>query len=113
MTDDETENVPRKPEEPTPKQVLKKMRPCEPYTVSDIEALFDDISRWTIQRRLETLLEQGEIQKKKHAENRVSWWVSLGIPEDIDSEVADRRLEEHFEKVRSMMEDNISDDSAE
>jgi len=113
MTDDETENVPRKPEEPTPKQVLKKMRLCEPYTVSDIEDLFDDVSRWTIQRRLETLLEEEKVQKKKHTQNRVSWWVSRGIPEDIDSEAADKRIEEHFEKVRTMMEDGISDDSAE
>ena len=112
MTDYETENVPRKPEEPTPKQVLEKMWLCEPYTVSDIEDLFD-VSRWTIQRRLETLLEEEEVQKKKHTQNRVSWWVSRGILEDIDSEAADKRIEGHFEKVRTMMEDEISDNSAE
>jgi predicted HTH transcriptional regulator len=75
MSAKESDNVPRTPEEPTPKQVYDQMSVCEPYTVSELEDAFEDASRWTIQRRLETLLEEGKISKKKHAENRVSYWV--------------------------------------
>jgi len=67
--------VPRTPEEPTPEQVLAEMNEGEPYTAGDLTAIFDDVSRWTVQRRLETLHESDSIQKKKHADNRVSWWV--------------------------------------
>jgi len=70
------DNVPRQPEEPTPQQVLDEMTVCEPFTVQDIQQIFDDTSRWTIQRRLETLHEDGEVSKKKHSENRVSYWIS-------------------------------------
>lgn len=51
------------------------MNEGEPYTAGDLTAIFDDVSRWTVQRRLETLHESDSIQKKKHADNRVSWWV--------------------------------------
>lgn len=75
MVESQTENVPRTPDEPTPEQVLDEMQPCEPYSVSDLETLFDDTSRWTIQRRLDTLVEDGEVRKKKHGENRASYWI--------------------------------------
>lgn len=75
MTDADTNNVPRQPEEPTPEQVHSEMTVCEPYTVSDLVDQFDDASRWTIQRRLDTLVEDGELAKKKHTENRASYWV--------------------------------------
>ncbi|WP_092814023.1 MarR family transcriptional regulator [Halopenitus malekzadehii] len=67
--------MPRQPEEPTPEQVLAEMSVCEPYTVGELVDIFDDASRWTIQRRLETLEDNGEISKKKHAENRVTFWI--------------------------------------
>lgn len=76
MAQSKSNTVPRTPDEPTPEQVLAEMRPCEPYTVKDFEAIFEDTSRWTIQRRLESLLEDDKVNKKKHAENRVSWWVT-------------------------------------
>lgn len=75
MADSSASPVPRQPEEPTPEQVLEEMRPCEPYTVGDLVETFDDTSRWTIQRRLESLREDDKVRKKKHSENRVSWWV--------------------------------------
>lgn len=74
MPDPTAEDVPRTPEEPTPQQVLDEMIPCEPYTVSDLRDEFDDASRWTVQRRLDSLVEDGEVSKKKHSENRVSYW---------------------------------------
>lgn len=75
MADSQTTSVARQPEEPTPEQVRGEMYPCEPYTVKDFEAIFEDTSRWTIQRRLDTLVEDDVIEKKKHAENRVSYWI--------------------------------------
>jgi DNA-binding HxlR family transcriptional regulator len=68
-------SVPRTPEESTPQQVLDEMTPCEPYIVSDLVDSFPDASRWTLQRRLDKLVTNGEVSKKKHTENRVSYWV--------------------------------------
>lgn len=79
MANADTNNVPRTPSEPTPEQVIEEMNPCEPYSVSDFEEIFHDVSRWTIQRRLDTLHEEGEVNKKKHAENRVSWWIAADV----------------------------------
>lgn len=75
MAGSESESVPRTPEEPTPEQVLSQMNLCEPYTVSDLQDEFPDASRWTLQRRLDALVEDEEISKKKHTENRVSYWI--------------------------------------
>ncbi|MFB6103419.1 MAG: hypothetical protein ABEJ73_12765 [Haloplanus sp.] len=43
--------------------------------VKDFEEMFDDTSRWTLQRRLNTLVEDGEVNKKEHGETRVTYWV--------------------------------------
>jgi len=51
------------------------MSVCEPYIVSDLVDLFEDASRWTVQRRLDSLVDDGELCKKKHTENRVSYWI--------------------------------------
>lgn len=75
MVESSPSSVPRQPEEPTPEQVFDEMRPCEPYTVGDLVDVFEDTSRWTVQRRLETLQDEDNVRKKKHSENRVSWWV--------------------------------------
>lgn len=77
MADTDTNTVPRTPEEPTPQQVLEEMNRCEPYTVSDLEDKFSDASRWTVQRRLDSLVESGEISKKKHSETRASYWIPI------------------------------------
>jgi len=69
-----TENNGQEESEPTAQQVLSAMTSCEPYTVSDLQDVFSDTSRWTIQRRLDTLVEQGDLSKKKHSENRVSYY---------------------------------------
>jgi predicted HTH transcriptional regulator len=75
MPPNETDSVARTPKEPTPKQVLREMSLCEPYTVSDLADAFSDASRWTVQRRLDSLVEDGELSKKKHTKNRVSYWI--------------------------------------
>ena len=69
------EMVPRTPESPSPHEVYVTMTPGEPYTVGELASEFDDASRWTIQNRLDTLVEQGFVERKKHAANRVSYWV--------------------------------------
>lgn len=75
MAEIDSTDVPRTPSDPTPEAVLEEMQPCEPYTAGDLTDLFEDVSRWTIQRRLETLHESDAICKKKHADNRVTWWI--------------------------------------
>lgn len=81
MSESTPQHVPRSPEEPTPDDVLAVMTVCEPYTVGGLTNEFSDASRWTIQRRLDELVERGDIQKKKHSENRVSYW----MPADGDN----------------------------
>ena len=76
MPETDSNGMPRTPGEPTPQQVLEKMNPCEPYIVSDLAGEFPDASRWTVQRRLDSLVEDDELSKKKHTENRVSYWIS-------------------------------------
>lgn len=71
----EAQTVPRPPSDPTPDAVFDEMQPCEPYVVADLVDRFDDASRWTIQRRLESLHDDGRIRRKKHGENRVSYWI--------------------------------------
>lgn len=74
MADSTASAVPRKPEEPSRESVLEKMDLYEPYSAGDLAEVFDDVSRWTIQRRLESLHEEGKVHKKKHSSNRVSYW---------------------------------------
>lgn len=74
MADANSEDVPRTPEEPTAETILDELAECEPYTVGELTERFD-ASRWTIQRRLDSLVDRGEVRKKKHGENRVSYWV--------------------------------------
>lgn len=66
--------VPRTPEDPSPVDVYQQMAPGEPYTPGELAQNFD-AERTTIRRRLETLREDGFVRKKKHAANRVSYWV--------------------------------------
>jgi DNA-binding HxlR family transcriptional regulator len=75
MAGTESDSVPRAPEEPTTNQVLEVMNSCEPYVVADLQDEFSDASRWTLQRRLDALVENGKLQKKKHTSNRVSYWI--------------------------------------
>lgn len=48
MPETDSNSVPRKPEEPTPQQVLEEMNRCEPYIVTDLVDAFPDASRWTV-----------------------------------------------------------------
>lgn len=87
MPDTTDTAVPRQPEEPTPQQVFDIMSICEPYTAGELAEQFTDASRWTIQRRLQTLHDNNKIERKEHAKNRVSWWrpASLESPDGQDA----------------------------
>jgi predicted HTH transcriptional regulator len=74
MSESDARAVARTPDDPEPDDVLEMMTVCEPYTVGEL-AEAADISRWTMQRRLEALQDRGAVAKKKHAENRVTWYV--------------------------------------
>jgi len=67
--------VPRTPEEPSPEQVFIAMDPGEPYTAGEVAEQFPDASRWTVKRRLDKLVSTGFVEKKRHSERRVSYWV--------------------------------------
>ena len=69
--------MPREPDEPTAQQLLSAMSPCEPYMAKDFVDEFE-ASRWTVQRRLNSLVESGDIQKKQHGETRVTYWIDPG-----------------------------------
>ena len=74
----DTDNVPRTPDDPDPEDILAEMDPGTPYTVADFEGRWD-VSRWTIRRRLEELHEEGEIQRRKHSDNVVTWWIEVDV----------------------------------
>lgn len=77
--------VPRTPTEPATEDILAEMDPCTPYTVSDFVQRFD-VSRWTIRRRLQSLVDSGDIRRKKHSENVLTWWVDV---DDADDSIPD------------------------
>ena len=37
--------------------------------------MFDDTVRWALQRWLNTLVEDNEVNKKEHGETRVTYWI--------------------------------------
>jgi hypothetical protein len=75
MAESQSQDMARQPEEPSQEQVLSAMMTCESYTVKDFKKMFDDTSRWTLQRRLNALVDVGEVNKKEHGETRVTYWV--------------------------------------
>ena len=78
MPDAQTDTVPRTPEGPTTEDILDAMTPGEPYKVADLTEAFEDTSRWTVQRRLNDLHDDDRVQRKKHADGSVSWWIPEG-----------------------------------
>ena len=55
-------------------RILAEMEDCEPYTAQDLADLLDE-NRRTVDRRLRELAKSGDIQRKKHNSQRVSWWI--------------------------------------
>jgi len=76
MTAPTNRNVTRPRSEPTTKQVLEEMVVNRCYVVADLVAAFEDDydpSRWTIQNRLDELVEEDKIIRREHANSRVTY----------------------------------------
>lgn len=73
--DSQHRTVPRPPEDPTPDDVYEYMADGRCYVVADLVEEFSDTdaSRWTLQNRLDELAEEGRIEKRKHANERVTY----------------------------------------
>lgn len=65
--------MPRTTESPTHEEVLEAMADCEPYWAGELADKLDS-SRRTLHRRLDDLVEDGEINKKSYGERRVVFW---------------------------------------
>lgn len=65
--------VPRPVGSPTPEEVLETMTPQEPYVVSDLVGEFEDTNKSTIRNRLEYLTDEGQVRRKKHASQTVTY----------------------------------------
>lgn len=55
--------------------ILETMAECEPYTAGDLANELDEPRR-TVDYNLRQLAESGDVERKKHSERRVSWWVA-------------------------------------
>ncbi len=73
-------------EKPTPEEVREQMQEGEPYTVSDLLDEFDATPRETLQQRLETLAGEGEVRRKQHGSDRVSYWIDPGTASQSGAE---------------------------
>lgn len=49
------------------------MTRCEPFTAGELADALDEPRR-TVDYHLRELAAEGEVQKKKHTPNRVTWW---------------------------------------
>jgi len=69
-------DVPHPVVDPTPDEVYAAMTPGEPYVVADLLAHFDDIydtNKNTIRNRLEYLVEEDKVRRKKHQSRTVTY----------------------------------------
>lgn len=75
MTTDAKRYVPRPVEDPQPEKVLAAMTPQEPYVVSDLLAEFneEETNKTTIRNRLEHLVDEGDVRRKKHSNRTVTY----------------------------------------
>jgi len=65
----------RDEDEDTADAIEAAMEHGVPYMASEVAALFEDMSRWAARDALETLHDRGDVQRKKHAANRVTYWL--------------------------------------
>lgn len=76
MAESGSKNVPRPRDPPLPEEVLGRMAVNEPYVVADLVAEFNDEygpARGTVRNRLEYLVDEGEVERKKHANGAVTY----------------------------------------
>lgn len=53
--------------------LVEEMEVCEPYSARDLAEATDNPRR-TVDHHLRMLADDGKIERKKHAENRVTWY---------------------------------------
>jgi len=76
MDESTSDTVPRPRDPPLPEEVLDEMVANRCYMVADLVVEFEeqyDPARGTIRNRLEYLVEEGEIERKKHANDSVTY----------------------------------------
>lgn len=76
MEQSTSDTVPRPRDSPLPEEVLDEMVANRCYMVADLVVEFEeqyDPARGTIRNRLEYLVEEGEIERKKHANDSVTY----------------------------------------
>lgn len=76
MTTDAIRYVPRPVEPPTADEIYDAMTPQEPYVVADLLSVFRDeydTNSTTIRNRLEFLVNEGRVRRKKHANRTVTY----------------------------------------
>lgn len=76
MTQSGVERVPRPRDPPLPEEVLGRMAENEVYVVADLVSEFEEEygpARGTIRNRLEYLVEEGRVKRKKHENGRVTY----------------------------------------
>jgi hypothetical protein len=76
MAANASENVPRPRDPPLANEVLDQMVKNRCYVVADLVAEFEgeyDPARGTIRNRLEYLVEEGDVARRKHANGTVTY----------------------------------------
>ena len=76
MGETASRNVPRPRDPPLPDEVLDQMVTNRCYVVADLVAEFEDEydpARGTVRNRLEYLVEEGNVKRRKHANGAVTY----------------------------------------
>lgn len=76
MAEIASRNVPRPRDPPLADEVLEQMVPNRCHVVADLVVEFEDIynpSRGTVRNRLEYLVEEGDVERRKHANGTVTY----------------------------------------
>jgi len=76
MAETATQNVPRPRDPPLPDEVLDQMVENRCYVVADLVAEFEDEydpARGTVRNRLEYLVEEDDVERRKHANGTVTY----------------------------------------
>jgi hypothetical protein len=76
MAQSASQNVPRPRDPPLADEVRDQMVPNRCYVVADLVADFEDEydpSRGTVRNRLEYLVDEGDVERRKHANGTVTY----------------------------------------
>jgi hypothetical protein len=76
MPEGATRNVPRPRDPPSPDEILDHMAKNRCYVVADLVVAFEDEygpSRGTVRNRLEYLVENSGVERRKHANGTVTY----------------------------------------